>query len=998
MIGSLIKKSRMRTNFNSYLSLKSHLLILIFFIAVFQVGAQGRFVRGVEKTEYSLTGIAADFYVSPLGNDNWSGKLDEPNINKTDGPFATLERAKNAVGKLKQEVYKVKKKAVDKRFMGTPHQYGTGRDILVLIRQGTYSLDNPLGFSPEDGGERVETDLPTGAFEYHELKDCFVTYAAYPGETPVISGGEQISGWNHGKDGIWSANINRKDIKDLYANGKRLTLARTPNTGYYYPDGQPTDSLSFKFKAGDLKSWKDMEMNKIHIKVRWGAIQNSISWIDAKKRIAWLKSPSPEIMVIPPRYYVENVKALIDTINEWYLNVKNHTISFIPEPQLGDPNKATIVFPKLENLIAVSGSREKPVRNLRFYNLKFENTQAGGKGTITFQYAKNCELLKNTVENVSQSAVHFGIGCYHNLISKNTINNVIGSGIVVAGNPKPENWNDLVSDNIISRNRITNMLIAGTGISTYNALRSTVSHNYVSHIASYGITLGSWPNIEETSDGSHLAEYNNVSFTNMIWDDQGGIAVYGLSPGSVVRNNVIHDVHPAATNENVALFFQNMSSGWTVTDNTYYNLKQGQMKLCACYLVDNVYENNQLIESPAIPTEEIIDVSVDLSCRDLDIKTAGQLVTGTEVLISALVANAGSTGMADVLLYVDGKVVSSAKLRFISKNERRIEFKYKFFDPGKHTIAIGNTSEKEVTVAGEPLFVIYRDLKTPVKELPQGDSLLVTIKVQNIRTEKSTQKVELMVDGKISAVRDIQFMGNETKQIEFSLLAEVGSHVVTIAGQPPLKVHVYPVKTIDIQNAPFQTYCTATAKPCAFNFTVTKNHYEITAAGTDFLHAEDSYGTIYLKGAIEGNFVATVKVIGFSEGISEWFRAGIFVRNDLSKNSSSKSNSLGSFLLFSTTKRCGAQWDEFGDGCMHNTKSRNYGVDKPLPVWLKLVRHGNSFTGYYSFDNRNWVISRESGDIPGLAKKMDIGLAGGANDQKVSTVTFEDFQLEVEKE
>ena len=64
-------------------------------------------------------------------------------------------------------------------------------------------------------------------------------------------------------------------------------------------------------------------------------------------------------------------------------------------------------------------------------------------------------------------------------------------------------------------------------------------------------------------------------------DDEGGIAVYGLSPGSVVRNNLIHDVHPAATNENVALFFQNMSSGWKVYDNTYYNLKQGEMKLCA---------------------------------------------------------------------------------------------------------------------------------------------------------------------------------------------------------------------------------------------------------------------------------------------------------------------------------------------------------------------------------------------------------------------------------
>ena len=973
-------------------------LILIPFIFLNNlVSAQGRFVRGVEKSEYTLTGTIADFYVSPAGNDNWSGTLATPNQGLTDGPFATIGRAKMAVHKLKEQVYKLKKKAVDKRFMGTPHQYGVGRDILVLIREGIYSLETPLTFSPADGGERVETDLPTGAFEYHELKDCFVTYAAYPGESPVISGGEQITGWKELKSGIWTANCDKPEINELYANGKRLTLARTPNIGYFYPDGQPTDSLSFKFKPNDLIPWKDLETNTIYLKVRWGAIRNSIARVDAKSHTAWLQKPSPEIIVIPPKYYVENLEALLDTAGEWFFSKKTHVVSLIPDRDIVDPNKVQVVFPKLENLVAVEGTREKPVRNLRFYNLNFTGTRAGGSGALSFQYAKNCEVIKNRIENVCQVGIRFGVGSYHNLISRNTINDVKGSGIIVAGNPKPENWNDMVSDNRISYNKITNMEVAGTGVSTYNALRSTVSHNYISNIASYGITLGSWPNIEETSDGSHLAEFNNVSFTNMRWDDQGGIAVYGLSPGSVVRNNLIHDVHPAGTNENVALFFQNMSSGWTVTDNAYYNLKQGEMKLCACYLVDNVYENNHLIESPLFPAEEIIDGNVDLSYRDLDVKTDNQFTTGREVRVSALVSNNGSTGLEDIFLYVDGKVVSSQKLPFISKNERRIEFNYKFSDPGNHTIAIGKSPAKEVIVKGDPLFVIFRNLKTPVTELPQGDSIIVTIEAQNVRSEKSIGKVEMMVDGKIRALKEISFRGNETRQVGFSWLADTGSHEVSISGQPPIAVHVYPVKPVDLQNAAFQTYCSATARPCNFNYDIRRNHFEITAAGTDFLHAEDSYGAVYLKGAIEGNFVATVKVAGFSEGISEWFRAGIFTRNDLSKSNSLKESNLGSMLMFTTTKRSGAQWDEFGNGCMHNSRSKNYGVDNPLPVWLKLTRHGNSFTGYYSFDGKTWIISRESGDIPGLAKKMDIGLAGGANDQKISTVIFEEFKLEVEK-
>ncbi|MFN3422083.1 MAG: hypothetical protein ACK40X_10215, partial [Armatimonadota bacterium] len=33
------------------------------------------------------------FYVATSGNDAWSGRLASPNRKKTDGPFATLQRA-----------------------------------------------------------------------------------------------------------------------------------------------------------------------------------------------------------------------------------------------------------------------------------------------------------------------------------------------------------------------------------------------------------------------------------------------------------------------------------------------------------------------------------------------------------------------------------------------------------------------------------------------------------------------------------------------------------------------------------------------------------------------------------------------------------------------------------------------------------------------------------------------------------------------------------------
>jgi regulation of enolase protein 1 (concanavalin A-like superfamily) len=83
---------------------------------------------------------------------------------------------------------------------------------------------------------------------------------------------------------------------------------------------------------------------------------------------------------------------------------------------------------------------------------------------------------------------------------------------------------------------------------------------------------------------------------------------------------------------------------------------------------------------------------------------------------------------------------------------------------------------------------------------------------------------------------------------------------------------------------------------------------------------------------------------------------------------------------------------------MHNAKSFNYPEGFTLPpVWLKMERHGNSFSGYYSFDGEHWVLSRSSGDILGLGETMDIGLAAGTNDQRPALVKFEDFKLIVEK-
>jgi len=101
--------------------------------------------------------------------------------------------------------------------------------------------------------------------------------------------------------------------------------------------------------------------------------------------------------------------------------------------------------------------------------------------------------------------------------------------------------------------------------------------------------------------------------------------------------------------------------------------------------------------------------------------------------------------------------------------------------------------------------------------------------------------------------------------------------------------------------------------------------------------------------------------------------------------------------MFASTGRAGINYDEFGDGCMHKASSENIPEDISVPIWIKLVRHGNSFTGYISYDGKNWVVKRETNDIPGLNSTVDIGMAAGAPDKKQYWVEFRDFKIEVEK-
>lgn len=101
------------------------------------------------------------------------------------------------------------------------------QDITVYLRGGEYKITEPVSLNSASGG----------------AGNVSVTYASYPGETAILDGGTNISGWEEQSGGIWRAKVlPNMHFRNLYINGKKAIRARFPNEGSFLtlpgdPDG-----------------------------------------------------------------------------------------------------------------------------------------------------------------------------------------------------------------------------------------------------------------------------------------------------------------------------------------------------------------------------------------------------------------------------------------------------------------------------------------------------------------------------------------------------------------------------------------------------------------------------------------------------------------------------------------------------------------------------------------------------------------------------------------
>ncbi|MHC4742328.1 MAG: DUF1349 domain-containing protein, partial [Planctomycetota bacterium] len=177
---------------------------------------------------------------------------------------------------------------------------------------------------------------------------------------------------------------------------------------------------------------------------------------------------------------------------------------------------------------------------------------------------------------------------------------------------------------------------------------------------------------------------------------------------------------------------------------------------------------------------------------------------------------------------------------------------------------------------------------------------------------------------------------------------------------------------LDIANPVFDTPGTSSE---------TGGIWTLTASGNDIWGNDDEFH--FCHTTMRGDGQLTAYVSSITGGTNGWRKAGVMIRNELVDTSvhaqiiSRPGTAGGSF-----------QWRPVAGA---GSSSASYG-DPDTPVWVRIVREGNTFTGFTSTDGSAWT-QRGSTTID-MATNVYIGLSlTSHNRSEITTATYENVEF-----
>ena len=514
-------------------------------------------------------------FVSPQGRDTWSGRLAVPNKSRSDGPFRSLERARKAVRALKSS--------------GKWPSSG----VTVYLRQGTYSISKSLRLEKRDSG----------------VPGAPVVWKAYPHEKVLFSGGKKLTGFHKVSDS-WALthlqpqvrdNVFEVDLKkagidsvpprvhrgntfrpnkplemELFFNGKAMTLARYPNSGWLkissVPQfgklvyagnarqkrfGIPTGRHYGRFQISNarVRRWQPDERVWMHGYFTW-------DWADTYEKAAKIDPRNLLVYPAPPynrygytkgqRFYFYNILAELDSAGEYYIDPKRDRLYFYPPSDLGSGQAVLSVLNS--PFIVIRNAQHLQFEGIRF---AYSRTEA-----IDAKNSSEIRIAGCSFRNVGDPAVNLNGGVKNRVVSCNFCD-LAGAGVYLfSGNRQTLSPGKSV---------VTNSLFCRFGrvYRTYApaiylfGVGDTLSHNLLHDAPHMAILF---------QGNEHRIEYNNVYDIAKETGDVGAIYI-GRDwtwRGNMVRYNFIHDLHGPGLYGVRGVYFDDFTSGNTIYGNIFY--------------------------------------------------------------------------------------------------------------------------------------------------------------------------------------------------------------------------------------------------------------------------------------------------------------------------------------------------------------------------------------------------------------------------------------------
>jgi len=511
----------------------------------------------ITSLSFSSGAMATDYYVNTQGNDLWSGSLKTPNATKTDGPFKTLERAKQAIRNLKQT--------------------NTFNDkVNVNIASGRYYQTQPLNFSLLDSG----------------LPGKEIVWQGDPGAQVSISGGIPIV-CKKGVTLLWECPITKLPdtttyfdggrIKgntpkfELYVNDQKLELARWPDQGWAHIKLPIDYKTEFSAMETMPTLTGDIRTAQVHIfpATDWYDQYIGIDSINQPNNSTKLSAQTTQRLYSGRRFYIQNLPSLLNAPGEWLFNTVTNKVSFI-SPAGITPKVA--ILSSLKNIVVADS-----INNLTFKNIGFQHST----GTAL--------VLKNSNDILLQQL---------------EINNIGGKGVEII-----KSQNVQLSDSKIHHIGAEGVDVNGGDRTTLQSSGNIVHNNHIHHIGTIlltnspairlsGVGIKTTHNQFEQGPGpailivgnDHLIEKNELHHFCLQTADCG--AIYSgrdwTYRGNAIKNNYIHDIIGYGMNSvdvannqvvykspnfAVGVYLDDAASGFEISGNIFENAGQRVIQL-----------------------------------------------------------------------------------------------------------------------------------------------------------------------------------------------------------------------------------------------------------------------------------------------------------------------------------------------------------------------------------------------------------------------------------